>query len=527
MKGKNRKDRRPVEFLEQVIQDVEIPKGAKLLEDACILEFKPEDLHEGEDGKRPYLKGRFGWVDKATANKRLYPRVVMAREIGRLSEAMKGKQVFGELDHPSSGKTELARVSHFVTGVEINEEGEMIGTIEFIPGTINGDQALAIARSGGKLGVSSRGFGSVAPSHKGEDVVQEDYRLVTWDIVADPANAGAHPNFVVENKEPGMDMDRLKEENPELVEQITADVRKKIEADAREHARDALREEFTERLRQEAEDLKEEAVAKARGELLEDPEVAGSANAIDRIKEIVSPFIFSEDENREMAILRERLSEAHAKIAELDDHIREQDAENQELSEIAKELGFHLHLERELAGNDRADQIMEMLGDVNEYENLDDLKGRFDEISEALSVEDEAKNQYESRIKELESMIVKLSEERNQALNIGQNFGIRAYVERKIADHPHRSKLRTFLNENRLTSKEDVDRLVETFTAANPVSDEYARIRSGIKGAKSGQRRGLQLTEDIGGFSSMNEEDDNLVGGVSVRELARLANSLR
>ena len=226
MKGKNK--RRPAEFQEQEIQEVSIPAGAELLEDVCVLEFKPEDLHEGEEGKRPYLKGRFGWVDKATANKRLYPRTIMAREIGRISESMKGRQVFGELDHPGDGKTKLSRVSHFVTDVNITEDGEMVGTLEFIPGTINGDQALAIARAGGKLGVSSRGFGSVVSNPKGEDVVQEDYKLVTWDVVADPANAGAHPNFVVENKETSMYMDAVRKENPELVEQIASAVREEL-----------------------------------------------------------------------------------------------------------------------------------------------------------------------------------------------------------------------------------------------------------------------------------------------------------
>lgn len=523
MKGKNK--RRPAEFQEQEIQEVSIPAGAELLEDVCVLEFKPEDLHEGEEGKRPYLKGRFGWVDKATANKRLYPRTIMAREIGRISESMKGRQVFGELDHPGDGKTKLSRVSHFVTDVNITEDGEMVGTLEFIPGTINGDQALAIARAGGKLGVSSRGFGSVVSNPKGEDVVQEDYKLVTWDVVADPANAGAHPNFVVENKETSMDMDALRKENPELVEQITSEVREELELEAREHARDALREEFTERLRQEAEKLQEEAVAKARSELLEDPEVAGSSNAIERIKEIVAPFLFEEDENTEITSLRKKLSEAQAKIAELDERILEQDAENQELAEIAKELGFHLYLERELFDNDRADQIMEMLGDVNEYDELDSLKDRVSEISDALAEEDKVKHQYEERISQMEIMIQKLSEERDQALNIGKNFGVRAYIERKIADHPHRNKLRKFLNESKPDTKESVDKLVEAFTATNPVSDEYSRIRQGIEGS-SGRSRALRMVEDVGGGSDPIVED-NVIGGVSVRELAKLAGVLR
>jgi len=169
---------------------------------------------------------------------------------------------------------------------------------------------------------------------------------------------------------------------------------------------------------------------------------------------------------------------------------------------------------------------MEMLGDVNEYDALDALKDRVSEISDALAEEDVVKHQYEERISQMEIMIQKLSEERDQALSIGKNFGVRAYVERKIADHPHRNKLRKFLNESKPDTKESVDKLVEAFTAANPVSDEYSRIRQGIEGS-SGRSRALRMVEDVGGGGQESIVEDSVIGGVSVRELAKLAGVLR
>jgi len=419
----------------------------------------------------------------------------------------------------SDGKTKFSRVSHFVTDGEITEDGEIRGKIEFIPGTINGDQALAIARAGGRLGVSSRGFGSTAPDSKGNDVVQEDYKLVTWDIVADPANAGAHPDFVVEHKEAQkMDLDRLKKEHPELVEAIQKETTEAVESEARTHAREALREEFEGRLQEEADSIREEAVEEARGKLLEDPEVAGSATAIERVKEIVAPFILSEDESNEVARLKKKIVALEQKIADQDEALTVAREESDELSGIAKELGYHLYLERELSDNAHFEQVMEMLGDVSEYDTLDQLKDRVEEISEALSEQDKVTEDYEVRISQMEKELNKITEERDKALSIGKQFGLRAYVERKIADNPRASQLREFIGNQAFESREDVDKLVESFTAANPPSEEYEKIRNGI------EKRGQTLPEDIGSRSPKSlTEGMGDVAGVPINELRERA----
>lgn len=505
-------------FEDREIHEVEAPVGTRLLEDTWELKYAPEDLKEEGEGenKRFRLRGEFGMVDVPTANRRVYPRKVISREFERLAEDVKKRSVYGELGHPKDGKTDYTRVSHLITDLNLGKDGKMIGELQFIPGTINGNQAIAIARFGGMMGVSSRGFGSTIPDSKGNDIVQEDYKLVTFDVVADPANANAHPSFVVEQKERQMDVETLKKNNPDVVEAL----RKEIEADARDHAREALREEFDRKLREEAKEIREEAFDKARTELLRDPEVAGSSTAISKIKEIVTPFIVSEDENKEIAVLRKRLSDAERRVAASDDDLKQAREESGELAEIAKELGFHLFLEKEIGGNDRREQVMEMLGDVKAYKNLDNLKDRVAEILSALSEEDEVKEEYERRIKALEKENEKLSEERNKALKIGQQFGIRAYVERQVANHPRGSQLRSFISESGPETKDDVDRLVEGFNKSHSVSDEYSQIRRGIeKIGKKGKNNMLSEHEDRSSRRTRGQE----IFGVSMDEIVKMS----
>ena len=503
----------------QDIGNDNIAPGAELLEDVFFLDVKPGDLCEGDEasGKRPYLKGRLGWVDKATANKRLYPRKVMGRELMRLKAPMENREIYGELDHPGDGKTKLARVSHFVLAANITESGEIVGNIEFIPGTVNGDQALAVARAGGRLGVSSRGWGTLVPDGKGNNVVQEDFRLGTWDIVADPANVGAYPDFVVESKEEeDMDLEKLRTASPEAYVRLMEEAKKEVSPEAREHAREALRHEFEEQLRDESIKIREEAVEEARGQLLEDPTVAGASGAMERIKSVVAPFIMEEDVDGEIEELREQLSSMHERVAEQDVVIAELEEENEELVDLGKEFGFAFFLERELADNDRKDQIVEMLGDVSEYADLDELRERLSDVVSVLAEEDEKQQEYLSRIAELEAQATKLAEERDKALGIGHKFGIKAYIERKVSTSPHRGALRTFLDESRPASVEAVDRLVESFSKANPVSSEYMSVRRSMK-ERSFEKRGklgkgdsLQLTESVS------------IGGISIDELAKM-----
>lgn len=458
------------------IHETEIPAGKELLEDTFLAEFV---LEEGSDSEgKPRLKGRFGQVDVPTANKRVYPRKIMEREFTRLKSIIEGGQCFGELDHPSDGKTKLARVSHLVTGIQLAEGGEISGVIDLIPGTTNGDQALAIARAGGKLGISSRGYGTTVPDHKGNQIVQEDYTLVTFDLVADPANAGAYPQFVVEDRQEGhMDLETMKKDHPELVEAL----KREIESDARTHAREALREEFEKKLADSAAEIKAEAVEAAKAELLADPEVAGSSTAMRKIAEIVRPFILREDEESVVRDLEKRLQEAEKRVADADEGRLAAVKESEKLSSLAKEAYFHLFLERNLHGDERRTQIEGMLGDVNRFEDLDDLRKRVGEITSALAEADQVQEERRREVAVLEAKNRKLEEDLERSLKAANQFAVKAYIEKRLSGHPLAAKLRGFLNESRPSTVAEVNSFVSTFDSEFKTSDEYDRIQAGLK----------------------------------------------
>jgi hypothetical protein len=150
-------------------------------------------LSESQDG-RIVAVGEFGRVDVPTANGRIYPRRILEREIKRLERAMMHRQLFGELDHPDDGRTMLGRVSHIITKMTIESDGRVMGHLEVLK-TRNGRELQALVDSGVKLGVSSRGLGSVQKNQQGYHVVQEDFKLLTYDVVADPAMSSALPDF--------------------------------------------------------------------------------------------------------------------------------------------------------------------------------------------------------------------------------------------------------------------------------------------------------------------------------------------
>lgn len=155
-------------------------------------------LAEGRPGSI-FVRGEFARADEATANGRIYPRTLWETQIQRLSSAMADRKVLGELDHPDDGRTLLQRVSHYMTGLHVAEDGRVIGEA-IILDTARGRDLKAMLTAGCKIGVSSRGFGTTIPhpTLEGKEVVQSDYQLETFDFVAQPADASAYPQMFTE-----------------------------------------------------------------------------------------------------------------------------------------------------------------------------------------------------------------------------------------------------------------------------------------------------------------------------------------
>ncbi len=153
-----------------------------------------------EDGKKHhYIMGRFMTAEEKNKNGRLYKKDILENEVSRyIREVVNAKRAFGELNHPSGPTINLDRVSHIIT--ELKWDGNYVNGKAKITSTPMGEIARGLLESGGQLGVSTRGMGSLKESN-GAMVVQPDFKLSTVDIVSDPSGPGCFVNGIMENVE--------------------------------------------------------------------------------------------------------------------------------------------------------------------------------------------------------------------------------------------------------------------------------------------------------------------------------------
>jgi len=158
-----------------------------------------EYIVEGK-GKQQYIKGVFMQSDVKNQNGRVYPFPVLQREVKNYNKKfVKEGRALGELGHPMGPTINLDRVSHLIT--ELVEDGKNFVGKAKIMDTPNGQIVKNLLESGVKLGVSSRGLGTVKANKAGVNEVQKDFVLSTVDIVADPSAPAAFVNGIMEGKE--------------------------------------------------------------------------------------------------------------------------------------------------------------------------------------------------------------------------------------------------------------------------------------------------------------------------------------
>jgi len=161
-----------------------------------------EFLVEQKNGKKSmYIEGVFLQGNIKNRNGRMYPMETLRREVGRYNENhIQSGRALGELGHPEGPTVNLDRVSHKI--VSLKENGSnFIGKAKIL-GTPMGKIASSLIEEGVKLGVSSRGIGSLKPTREGYNVVGEDFMLATAaDIVADPSAPDAFVSGIMEGKE--------------------------------------------------------------------------------------------------------------------------------------------------------------------------------------------------------------------------------------------------------------------------------------------------------------------------------------
>lgn len=155
-----------------------------------------------ESGKKNlYIEGIFMQGDIVNRNKRSYNTAILEREINRYTKDLIEKgRAYGELGHPNGPSINLDRVSHIIT--EMKRDGNNFIGKARIADTPMGNIARGIMESGGQLGVSSRGMGSLKENKNGIMEVQDDFYLATAaDIVADPSAPDAFVHGIMEGVE--------------------------------------------------------------------------------------------------------------------------------------------------------------------------------------------------------------------------------------------------------------------------------------------------------------------------------------
>ena len=153
-----------------------------------------------EDGtKSVYIEGIFMQAEKANRNGRMYGRGIMEREVQKYQELINEKRSLGELGHPPNPSINLNQVSHMITGLKF-EGNDIYGKAKILD-TPMGKIAKNFIEEGVRLGVSSRGLGSVKLNKEGVNEVQDDFHLATVDIVADPSAPDAFVQGIMESAE--------------------------------------------------------------------------------------------------------------------------------------------------------------------------------------------------------------------------------------------------------------------------------------------------------------------------------------
>jgi hypothetical protein len=161
-----------------------------------------EIIVEQRNGKKNlYIEGVFLQGNMPNRNKRMYDCALLDREVGRYNENFVSKgRALGELGHPDGPSINLDRVSHKIVSLQ-REGNNFIGKAKILS-TPMGKIAESLLNDGVKLGVSSRGIGTLTPTKEGYSLVNDDFALATAaDIVADPSAPDAFVDGIMEGKD--------------------------------------------------------------------------------------------------------------------------------------------------------------------------------------------------------------------------------------------------------------------------------------------------------------------------------------
>lgn len=165
--------------------------------DNCYVEM---NLNESTTNKKGviYFKGKFQEAEAINKNNRKYTKDILDENVQKLQDAISKRGLVGELDHASDSIIHFEKASHVITklwweGNNLMGQGEIINSP-------SGAILKSLIEAGIRVGISSRGVGSGKVNEEGVLVIGENYKLITFDCVADPSTNGAYQSKITENK---------------------------------------------------------------------------------------------------------------------------------------------------------------------------------------------------------------------------------------------------------------------------------------------------------------------------------------
>lgn len=168
----------------------------KLFIDCCSDNGFCLNLNESANGGLTKFRGKFQEAERTNANKRKYTMNALAENVKKLNEAIKHRGLVGELDHPTDSVVHFEKASHVITklywdGNILMGEGEILNTP-------HGKILKSLLNDGVRVGISSRGVGNGRVDENGILVIDENYKLITFDAVADPSTPNAYQQKIKE-----------------------------------------------------------------------------------------------------------------------------------------------------------------------------------------------------------------------------------------------------------------------------------------------------------------------------------------
>ena len=451
------------------------------------------------------VEGKVGQCGTPTANKRLYERKIMEREVQRLQEKIQSRASLAAVDHPGDGKSRIREAGAICLGLRVESDGSIYGKYEIVEESTGGKDLAAFLRRGCAIGMSSRGIGSTHMDASGNHVVGEDFKLHGFDFVADPACRDAFPTLVSEDIDPEtVSENELRVRFPSLVEQIedrarqagaetaSEDLREQVEKEftenvipaAREQIRDdirleavaevreSLRDDFAAKLLQSLQSVKDEAREIARSELLSDPSVAGAKRFMEDLAEKLLPYRPDPDQKALMDSRDGEIRQLKEQLEGFRMAIEERDERQAETEKKARSLGFRLYVERSLSGFEHADQMRNMIGDPDKFETVEELQEHVRSvIRQVVEAHTEAQERADVAVK-VEEHKAHLAVAKAEHLD-GQLDRVRAEFSQKIESIADRFQRQLDAKDNLLAEAADtIARLERTAVDAQRTASE-------------------------------------------------------